>query len=181
MNGDIPLAATEIVEGPELHQKVIVERVLGAVGTVWIATANLKDMHIAGTRGYRPALQAFNQMARRGVQFRVIHADLPSKPFRNTLEKCDNLVAGGLELQICPRSHWKMVIVDGEFGYLGSANFTGAGLGAKKTSRRNLELGVITENPIWVRRLEDLFDKFWIGENCRDCALKKKCPDPIIS
>ena len=37
-----------------------------------------------------------------------------------------------MELQICPRCHWKMVIVDGRLGYTGSANFTGAGLGAKK-------------------------------------------------
>lgn len=172
--------STEIVSGSELHEKVIVEKVLTARQTVWIATANLKDMQIATTRGYKPLLEAFDQMAKGGVRFRVIHADMPSRPFRDTLERCPGLVAGGLELQVCPRSHWKMVIVDGRFAYLGSANFTGAGLGVKTLHRRNLEIGVTTEDPNWVTRLEQMFDDFWIGDHCRKCAFTDKCPDPIL-
>jgi phosphatidylserine/phosphatidylglycerophosphate/cardiolipin synthase-like enzyme len=72
-----------------------------------------------------------------------------------------------------------MVIVDGRFAYLGSANFTGAGLGVKKPQRRNLELGVVTEDVNWLRYLEDLFDRFWIGTYCRDCAFSDSCSDPI--
>ena len=145
---------TELLTGAELHDRVIVGQVLRARCTVWIATANLKDMHIARARGYAPILEAFDAMARRGVRFRVIHAELPSRPFCDTLEGCRALVSGGLELQVCPRSHWKMVIVDGRFAYLGSANFTGAGLGVKKPARRNLELGVVTDDPAWVGRLD---------------------------
>ena len=36
-----------------------------------------------------------------------------------------------LALRACPRVHFKAVIVDGAFVYVGSANWTGAGLGAK--------------------------------------------------
>ena len=72
-----------------------------------------------------------------------------------------------------------MVIVDGRFAYLGSANFTGAGLGVKRAQRRNLELGVITEEPDWLEYLEALFDSFWIGTYCRDCAFSDSCSDPI--
>ncbi len=170
---------TEIVTGERLHDAVIVGQVLRARRTVWIATANLKDMHVAKARGYAPILESFDEMARRGVRFRVIHAEIPSRPFRDTLEKCRALVGGSLELQVCPRSHWKTVIVDGRFAYLGSANFTGAGLGVKKPARRNLELGVVTEDPAWVAELERLFDAFWIGEHCRGCAFSEKCPDPV--
>ena len=88
-------------------------------------------------------------------------------------------MAGGLELQICPRSHWKMVIVDGVFGYCGSANFTGAGLGPRSARRRNLEIGVISDEPGFVAGLETEFDRFWIGEHCDDCALRARCPDPV--
>ncbi len=137
----------ELLTGDELHQRVILDQVMLAQRTVWIATANLKDMHVSMARGYRPILESFDDMARRGVRFRIIHAELPSRPFRETLEKFARLTGGGLELQICPRSHWKMALVDGVFAYLGSANFTGAGLGVKKPSRRNLELGVVTEDP----------------------------------
>ena len=84
-----------------------------------------------------------------------------------------------MELQVCPRSHWKMVVVDGSFAYLGSANFTGAGLGARSQRRRNLELGVASRDAAFVQRLEALFDAFWIGEQCQDCGYKERCPDPI--
>jgi phosphatidylserine/phosphatidylglycerophosphate/cardiolipin synthase-like enzyme len=72
-----------------------------------------------------------------------------------------------------------MVIVDGRFAYLGSANFTGAGLGAKNEQRRNLELGVTSHDSTLVLRLMDLFDTFWMGTYCLDCAWRKTCPDPI--
>lgn len=173
--------STELITGFDLHDRVILKEVLAARRTVWIATANLKDMQVAMARGFKPILEIFEQMTRSGVQFRIIHAETPSKPFRDTLERCHNLLSGGLELQICPRSHWKMVIVDSRFVYLGSANFTGAGLGAKQPRRRNMELGVITEEPSWLKYIEALFDDFWIGSYCRDCAFSDRCSDPIIS
>jgi hypothetical protein len=171
---------TEIVSGKALHERVIVEQVLRATRTVWLATANLKDMHVARARkGFEPILSSFERMAGVGVQFRLVHSDLPSGPFRKTLEACPRLSGGALELQHCPRSHWKLAIVDSQFAYLGSANFTGAGLGVKSEKRRNLELGVVTTDPQWVRHLEALFDDFWIGEYCADCAFHSRCPDPI--
>ena len=173
--------SVRIVFGDDLHSQVVLDGVLQAKRTVWVATANLKDMHIEKARGYSPILETFDRMASKGVRFRVIHCDLPSRPFRKSLDRCTHLLSGGMELQICPRSHWKMIIVDGRFAYLGSANFTGAGLGAKKASRRNLELGITTDDPGFVNRLSTLFDQFWIGEHCRDCAFKKQCPDPIDS
>ena len=166
--------------GDALHRRVITEGVLRAERSVWIATANLKDMYVAGTRRqYRPILEEFNTMAARGVQFRVIHAELPSRAFRESFDGLAHLVEGGMELQICPRSHWKMVIVDGELGYTGSANFTGAGLGAKSDGRRNLELGAVGREPEFVGRLEREFDTFWMGDHCDGCGRRDICPDPI--
>jgi len=172
-------SATELIGGFDLHEKVIVDAVLEARRTVWIATANLKDMHVKDGRRYRPILERFDQMAAVGVRFRIIHSDLPSRPFRDTLDGCPNLISGGLELQTCPRSHWKIALVDNRWAYLGSANFTGAGLGVKRAARRNLELGVVTEDPAWVADLVQRFDRFWIGVHCRDCAFVDRCPDPI--
>jgi phosphatidylserine/phosphatidylglycerophosphate/cardiolipin synthase-like enzyme len=146
---------------------------------VWIATADVKDLHMKGVRGYRPILERFEEMAKGGVRFRFIHAKIPSGPFRNTLERLPTLFEGALEMQICPRSHWKMVVVDHAVAYFGSANFTGAGIGVKSERRRNLEVGAITEDPALVRELAKRFDAFWIGEHCRDCAFRRTCPDPI--
>jgi len=172
--------AIELITGEQLHERVIVQQVLRAERTVWIATANLKDMHVAMARGYRPILESFDRMAQDGVRFRVIHSEMPSRPFRDTLERFPRLTGGAMELQVCPRSHWKMALVDGRFAYLGSANFTGAGLGVKKPQRRNLELGVVTEDREWIKRLVGLFDEFWIGAHCTGCAFRKRCPDPIV-
>lgn len=169
----------ELLFGSELYEKVIQGAVLGAERTVWIATANLKDMHVPSRGRYVPILRIFNSLARSGVRFRIIHSDVPSGPFRETLEGLPELFEGSLELQVCPRSHWKMVIVDGRTAYFGSANFTGAGLGAKKREKRNLEIGAVTTNPDLLARLEELFDRFWIGEYCADCAFRGSCPDPI--
>ena len=93
----------ELITGFQLHQHVIQEAVLCAEQYIWIATANLKDMHIQMGRGFKPILEAFDRMAGRGVSFRIVHSDLPSLPFRATLERYNRLTSGALELQICQR------------------------------------------------------------------------------
>lgn len=170
---------TELLTGRALHERVIEEGLLGAKSHVWIATADLKDMHIKAGRRFRPILEAFDGLAAQGVTFRVVHGSLPSKPFRQTLESYPRLTSGALELQICPRSHWKMLIVDHRFAYCGSANFTGAGLGARSEHRRNLEVGVVSTDAAWIDQLSQMFDQFWIGEHCDNCRLRDRCPDPI--
>ncbi|MBT5231715.1 MAG: phospholipase [Methylococcales bacterium] len=171
-------ANTLLLNEDNIHQRVIVDTLLEAKQTVWIATANLKDMHIKAHRGFEPILQTFDEMVRAGVRIRIIHSDLPSKSFRNTLEEYP-VLQQNMELQVCPRCHWKMVIVDSHSAYFGSANFTGAGLGVKNIQRRNLEIGTLTTDPAWVQQLELQFDEFWMGNFCNHCALRKKCPDPI--
>lgn len=179
--GKLMLLSTEIelLTNRQLHGRVIEDALLNAQKFVWIGTANLKDMHVSRGKRYKPILDLFESMAQRGVSFRIVHGDMPSKHFRKTLDQFKLLVSRAMELQICPRCHWKMVIVDGSFAYLGSANFTGAGLGVKGENRRNLEIGVTSENPQFINSLIEIFDSFWMGTYCRDCAFRKTCPDPI--
>jgi phosphatidylserine/phosphatidylglycerophosphate/cardiolipin synthase-like enzyme len=170
---------TRLLSGTDLHREVVESRLLRARSHVWIATADLKDMHVRRGRRFSPILAVFEEMAHAGVTFRIVHSALPSRPFRATLERQPRLAAGALELQVCPRSHWKMVIVDGEFVYCGSANFTGAGLGARSADKRNLEVGIVSDDPAWVGTLVQAFDRFWIGEHCDGCRVRARCPDPI--
>ncbi len=169
----------DLVTGPALHERVIREQLLEARRTVWIATADLEDMHVRKGTRWRPVLEVFNEMAGRGVTFRIVHAKVPSRPFRDTLERFEHLYGGALELQVCPRSHWKIVLVDQGFVYLGSANFTGAGLGGKSPDRRNFELGTVSTDPAVVGQVTELFDAFWMGTHCPGCSLRDLCPDPI--
>ena len=169
----------ELIEGVALHEQVVLGAVCGAKQFVWIATADLKDMHVKRGKRYEPILEHFAELAQRGVRFRIIHSKLPTGPFRATLAGLPALLRDALELQICPRSHWKVVIVDGLFAYTGSANFTGAGLGGKHPDRRNFELGMVGREPEFVSSLMQKFDQFWMGTHCLTCRLRARCPDPI--
>src|SRR5947209_345968 len=132
--------------GRDLYREVILDKLARARESVLIATANVKEMFVEQGGQYRSILDLFQALARRGVELRLLHAELPSRPFRATFDKKASLVRGGLELKICPRVHFKAVLVDGGWLYLGSANLTGAGLGAKGDDRRNFELGFATED-----------------------------------
>ena len=166
--------AAELKSGTELYREVVLDKLTHARESVWIATANVKDMHVEG----RSVVALFADLAERGVALRLLHAELPSRPFRASFEKRRRLWKS-LELRICPRVHFKAVIVDKAWVYLGSANLTGAGLGAKADGRRNFELGLCTEDFDTLDRVSALFEAIWSGAECASCRLRHICPDPI--
>jgi phosphatidylserine/phosphatidylglycerophosphate/cardiolipin synthase-like enzyme len=173
-----PIAAQMLVNA-ELYREVVLDKLAHARESVLISTANLKDMQIERGGEFDSILALFSELAARGVSLRLLHAELPSRPFRASFDKRRKLVRGGLELKICPRVHFKAVIVDGAWAYLGSANMTGAGLGAKADERRNFELGFATEDFEVIDRTTALFESIWSGAECRTCKLRELCPDPI--
>ncbi|HVV88575.1 MAG TPA: hypothetical protein VHE35_36275, partial [Kofleriaceae bacterium] len=81
----------EVLGGRGHYQRVIAA-VLAAETSVWIGTANLKELMIEdhrarpgrrrslGRSGHRSILAAFAELAARGVELRVLHADRPSRP-----------------------------------------------------------------------------------------------------
>jgi phosphatidylserine/phosphatidylglycerophosphate/cardiolipin synthase-like enzyme len=79
----------------------------------------------------------------------------------------------------CPRVHLKMIAVDGGMLYLGSANFTGAGLGAKGEGRRNFEAGIATDDDLMLDEMQGGFEAIWSGRECAGCKLRSVCPAPI--
>ncbi|HZJ55225.1 MAG TPA: phospholipase D-like domain-containing protein [Myxococcaceae bacterium] len=180
----------ELLSGNDLYRTVVLEKMAGARESVWIATANVKAMMVeqppapgagpVADRGrFAPVVALFRTLARRGVELRLLHAELPSRPFRAAFDRSRTLVRGGLQLKICPRVHFKCVRVDGAWVYLGSANLTGAGLGAKHPDARNFELGLVTEDFDTVDRVTALFESVWSGAECGRCRLRSVCPDPI--
>jgi phosphatidylserine/phosphatidylglycerophosphate/cardiolipin synthase-like enzyme len=161
------------------HYERVVRAVTEASTSVWIATANLKELMIEARRGYRSVLAAFDELAKKKVELRILHASLPSGPFRREFDRRRRLVKGGLQLRMCPRVHLKCVIVDGALLYLGSANWTGAGLGAKGSGRRNFELGVLTEDEALIDDVQALYERIWRGQECRACKLRDVCEAPL--
>jgi phosphatidylserine/phosphatidylglycerophosphate/cardiolipin synthase-like enzyme len=181
----------ELVSGRGHYERVLAA-VLGAKVSVWIATANVKELMVEDHRArpgrrrsmkrstYVSVLSHLDELAARGVELRLLHAELPSRPFREELAQHPKLVAGGLALRRCPRVHLKAVIVDGELLYLGSANWTGAGLGAKGSGRRNFELGIVTDDAQLLDQVQALYEQIWRGGECGTCKLHEECPGPLV-
>jgi phosphatidylserine/phosphatidylglycerophosphate/cardiolipin synthase-like enzyme len=170
---------TELLSGAQLYRAVVLDRIVRARESVWISTANVKEMFVEQNGEFVSMLGVFAALAGRGVELRILHAELPSRPFRAAFDRHRKLVRGGLELKICPRVHFKAVIVDQAWIYLGSANLTGAGLGAKHADKRNFELGFVTEDFEVIDRASALFRSVWTGAECGNCRLRDICPDPI--
>lgn len=177
----VPMRA-RAVWGSE-HYDEVVRGVLAAKTSVWIATANLKELRVAphgSPRGrYHSVLAEFDRLARGGVELRILHAGPPSRPFRDEFDGWPRLVEGGLALRQCPRVHLKAIIVDGAWMYLGSANWTGAGLGAKGEDRRNFELGITTSECALIDETQRRFDEIWRGRPCARCRVRAQCEAPL--
>jgi phosphatidylserine/phosphatidylglycerophosphate/cardiolipin synthase-like enzyme len=170
----------ELLSGRALYREVVLEKLAHARESVWIATANVKAMYVEKAGRFVPLLEVLDGLSARGVALRLLHAELPSRPFRAAFDARARLVKGGLELKVCPRVHFKAVVVDGAWAYLGSANLTGAGLGAKGDDVRNFELGFVTEDFDVIDRVTALYEAVWGGAECRACRLRAVCPDPIL-
>ena len=177
-------AAIRLVRNRQ-HVEEIVEKGIRLVKTsVWIATANLKDLHVeakvgtrARTRGHYISLfEELQEATQRGIDVRILHAAPPSRPLSQRLKPSK---PGGVQMRRCLRVHLKMIAVDGTLLYLGSANFTGAGLGAKGDAKRNFEAGIVTDDEWLLDEMQGTFDAIWTGRHCKGCQLRSQCPKPL--
>ncbi|MBL7134302.1 MAG: phospholipase D family protein [Phycisphaerae bacterium] len=166
---------------------VLGEALSGCRHRLLIATANVKDLHVPistfdpGGRATRAGraesiLQVFEALAERNIEIRLLHGGVPSGPFLKHLKQN---VPRTLIMRRCPRMHVKTVIADGRWMYLGSANLTGAGLGAKSPRRRNFEAGICTDELALIDPVADMLDRVWNGLECNNCGRRDHCPVPL--
>ncbi len=106
----------------------------------------------------------------------LLHAGVPSGP---ALAELRDEVPAGLTIRRCPRLHAKFVVVDATMMYLGSANLTGAGLGAKAPDRRNFEMGIWTTRSDLIDQALARFNALWEGRHCQACKRRDVCPVPL--
>jgi phosphatidylserine/phosphatidylglycerophosphate/cardiolipin synthase-like enzyme len=177
----------QLIADVDHYTEIVGKVIAGARVSLWIATANVKEMRIEapiGTRArakgkFMSILETLEGLANRGVELRLLHGGVPSRFFRAELKQRPRLLRGGLLMRQCPRVHLKLIAVDGRQLYLGSANFTGAGLGAKAEGRRNFEMGLLTDDDVWLDAAQARFDRIWSGKECKGCRLRGECPKPI--
>ncbi|MHC4539850.1 MAG: phospholipase D family protein [Planctomycetota bacterium] len=166
----------EYITDRDIYERVIKGRIEKARQFVWIATSDLKDLHVHKAGKMVPFLEILSGLAAKRVEIRLLHAKEPGPAFRNDFDKYPNLISG-MERILCPRVHLKAVVIDGCFAYTGSANLTGAGMGAKSEHKRNFEAGIITDDQRIVAQVMEQFDNIWRGTHCPACQRKKFCAD----
>lgn len=169
------------------HCELVTRVVRSAKVSLWIGTANVKELRVeadVGTRArargrYVSILELVASAVERGVEVRLLHAGVPSRAFRAELARQPSLASGRFAMRQCPRVHFKVLASDGSLLYVGSANLTGAGLGAKREGRRNFELGFVTDDELTLDAVQERFDRIWRGAECGACKLRGECPRPL--
>ena len=160
------------------HYKEVLSHVLHVKVSLWIGTADIKDLYIEDGKSKKPFLEVLAKLIKKGVAVRLIHAKEPGPNFRENFDKSPVLY-DRLERVLCPRVHFKMLVFDGKEVYVGSANLTGAGIGMKAETTRNFEAGILTDDQEIVEKAMNQFDEVWMGKQCKTCKLREYCSAPI--
>ena len=124
----------------EEHYALLMEQIDKVKHTLWIGTADLKDLYVKPSSTVVPLLQLLETKVKQKVAIRLIHAKEPGTNFR---------------------VHFKLLIYDMCSVYIGSANMTGAAFGMKGERNRNFEAGIFTEIPEVVTNAVKQFDEVW--------------------
>ena len=168
----------------EIYDKVIEELIFDTKKTLWIVTANLKNIFVKHPNKYNKIVsifEIFDFLIKQNIKIKILHAAKPSRSFNDYINDYEQLFSKGLDMRQCPRVHMKAIISDDKQCYVGSANFTGAGVGIRSIKKRNFELGFITNDKTYINELECQISSLWYGEECQECKLYEKCISPICS
>lgn len=158
----------------EEHYKEVLSKASKVKEALWIGTADIKDLYV----GDEPFLGVLAELVKKGIDVRLIHAKEPGPIFREEFDRYPVLIKK-LQRQLCPRVHFKIVVFDYREVYVGSANLTGAGIGAKGANKRNFESGILTDEFEIVDAACEQFDSVWTGKHCKQCLRKEMCGAPI--
>ena len=69
------------------HYKEVLLRVQSVKHTLWIGTADIKDLYIEVGKETKPFLALIAQLIHKGVEVRLIHAKEPGPNFREDFDK----------------------------------------------------------------------------------------------
>jgi len=160
------------------HYAQVLARVERVRRSLWIGTADIKDLYVEANGAKMPFLGVIARLLESGVEVRLVHAKEPGPMFREDFDRYPILFSE-LERSLCPRVHFKIMVFDCQAAYIGSANMTGAGIGMKGEGTRNFEAGILTDEPPLVEAAMEQFDEVWCGKMCKRCRRRDFCGDPI--
>lgn len=84
------------------HYSEVIARMAKAQRSLWIATADLKDLYVkTAAKDPIPFLEVLSRLVQRGVEVRLLHAKEPGQSFREDFDRYPALW-GGMERHLCP-------------------------------------------------------------------------------
>ena len=76
----------------EAHYSEVIEKVASVKKSLWIGTADIKDLHVKAGNSSEPFLSVLADLLKRGVNVRLIHAKEPGPIFRKKF--CSDPIIG---------------------------------------------------------------------------------------
>lgn len=166
----------------ENHYQEFIKLINAAKSSIKIMTADFKLIKLKSTtrKNFEERtsfIRDLMERAEHGISVQIICSD-PSKYFKEEYEELrKRMNTDNFRIYFCIRNHAKVVIIDDKTAYLGSANFTKAGVGQGVLSKGNFEVGIMTENQEIISSLKAHFTKIMNGDYCEGCHRAKKCPE----
>ena len=71
----------------EEHYTKVIEKASTVKKSLWIGTADIKDLHVKAGNSSEPFLSVLADLLKRGVNVRLIHAKEPGPIFREEFDK----------------------------------------------------------------------------------------------
>lgn len=93
----------------DLHYTLLMDEVTKVKHTLWMGTADLKDLYVKYGRFAMPFLSLLEKKIKQGLSIRLLHAKEPGENFRNDFDMYPALWKG-LERALCPRIHFKLIL-----------------------------------------------------------------------
>lgn len=88
------------------HYSEVISRIPKVKRLLWITTADLKDLYVEKTGGaVVPLLQILNDLVKKGVEVRLIHAKEPGTAFREDFDKYPALWGWNGETPLSARAY----------------------------------------------------------------------------
>ncbi len=91
------------------HYNEVLSKVASVKKSLWIGTADIKDLHVKVGDSSEPFLAILAELLKRGVEVRLIHAKEPGPVFCEEFDRYP-ILSKRLERALCPRVHFKMMI-----------------------------------------------------------------------
>ncbi|MFX1512896.1 MAG: hypothetical protein ACFFCQ_09945 [Promethearchaeota archaeon] len=155
----------------DTFKKVVKEGIFSAQNAVYLATAPIKDF-VVGLEERKPIpfSREVQRMSKRGINFYILTSvsDLNDVHFYKKLKNTPNI-----HFARCRRNNMKLVLIDEQILYVGSADATGPGMGIRKPNNTNFELGFISEEREHILEAQKHFLEVFTGKYCNECKRRK--------